>query len=92
VGGRTEREPLLELLAVRKGDEGRRMRPELLLEIPRPGELLLSVGVRSGSKTDERTGERGGNDSSSGFRGVRTLLGEPEGLSERRRSWGERSM
>lgn len=70
---------------LRKGDDGRRIR--LFVETPRLGELLRSLWVRSGSRTEDRTGEGGGNASSSGFRGARTLLGDPEGLSGRR-NWG----
>lgn len=51
-----------------------------LVKLPKLGELLRSACRRSGSKTDVRTGEGGGKASSSGLRGVRTLLGEPEGL------------
>jgi len=47
------------------------------------GELLLSACRLSLSKTEVRTGEGGGNTSSTGFRGVRCLFGEPEGLSGR---------
>ena len=66
--------------ALRSGEGGRRSLGTLLVETPRIGELLRSGCLRSGSRTEVRTGEGGGNDSSRGFRGVRILLGEPEGL------------
>lgn len=62
-----------------RGETGRRTLGTLV-ELPRLGELLRSECLRSGSSTDVLTGEAGGKASSSGFRGVRTLLGEPEGL------------
>lgn len=74
---------------VLRGDDGRRSRAGVLDEKPRIGELLrLSPCLRSGSSTDVRTGEIGGKASSAGFRGIRTRLGDPEGLVWRR--WGEK--
>lgn len=47
------------------------------------GELLRSrLPLRSGSMTELRTGDEG-KASSTGFRGVRTRLGEPDGLPGR---------
>lgn len=85
VDGMAVREPVLECDRFRRGEEGRRRRA--LVDTPRLGELLLSLCRRSGSKTDDRTGEGGGKASSAGFRGVRTRLGEPDGLAGR--IWGE---
>ena len=82
---------MLECATLRRGEDGRRSRWGLLVEIPKLGEVLPSRWVRSGSMTDDRTGDEGGNASSSGFRGTRTLLGEPDGLSGRR-SWGDKRM
>lgn len=77
---------------LRSGDEGLRRRPVLFVETPRMGELLPSWRGRwcSGSRTEERMGDSGGNASSRGFRGVRWPPeaeregdpgGPPEGLS-----------
>lgn len=84
VDGGMDSDPVLECAMLRRGEDGRRSRWGLLVETPRLGELLLSRWARSGSMTDDRTGDGGGNASSSGFRETRTLLGEPEGLSGRR--------
>lgn len=84
VEGKTERELVLGGAKLRSGDAGRR-RFMVLKEVPRIGEVLLSPGVdrRSGSRTEVRTGDVGGNASSTGFRGVRTRLGDPDGLAGR---------
>jgi hypothetical protein len=50
------------------------------------GELLPSGIFRSWSRTETRVGEEG-NPSSTGFRGMRIRLGDPEGLCGR--IWGE---
>ncbi len=47
------------------------------------GELLRSTCRLSLSSTEDRTGEGGGYASSTGFRGTRCLLGDPDGLSGR---------
>lgn len=85
VEGKSERELVLEGAKLRSGDAGRRRRFMVLIEEPRIGEVLLSPGVdlRSVSRTEVRTGDVGGNASSTGFRGVRTRLGDPEGLAGR---------
>lgn len=83
--GTPGREPVLECARLRRGDEG-------LLSLgadsptPRFGALLLSVSFRSVSRTETRVGDEG-NDSSAGFRGTRTRLGDPDGLWGR--NWGE---
>jgi hypothetical protein len=46
------------------------------------GELLLSVDLLSGSRTETRVGEEG-KTSSTGFRGMRIRPGDPEGLCGR---------
>lgn len=85
VDGYVFSDPVLEWVTVRRGDEGLRSRAGVLVETPRIGELLrLSPCLLSGSRTDERTGEMGGKASSMGFLGIRTRLGEPEGLAGRR--------
>lgn len=89
VEGYVTNDPVLEWVTVRRGDEGRRSRAGVLVETPKMGELLLlSPCLRSGSRTEARTGEVGGKDSSVGFRGARTRLGELEGLAGRC-CWGE---
>lgn len=86
--GRVGRDPVLDWERFRIGDEGRRTRVNVpLVEVPNTGEPLLSAGNRSWSRTDVRTGDVIGNDSSTGFRGVRTLLGDCAGLAGRK--WGE---
>lgn len=78
------KEPVLELDMARKGDAGRCSRAGVLVEVPKMGELLLrSPWRRSGSRTEARTGDVGGKDSSTGFRGMRIRLGEFEGLAGR---------
>ena len=87
VGGNVPREPVLEDVKARRGEDGRRSRAGVLVEAPIMGELLrLSPCRCSGSRTDVRTGEMGGKASSAGFRGIRIRLGDPEGLPGRR--WG----
>jgi hypothetical protein len=65
----------------RKGEEVRRRR-DMLAEDVSPGEVLLSEGCLSWSRTDVRTGDVRGNPSSAGFLGVRERLGD-EGLAGR---------
>lgn len=70
---------------LRRGEDGRRSRFGVLMEAPRIGELLrLSPCLRSGSRIEVLIGDVGGKASSAGFRGMRTRLGEPEGLAGRR--------
>lgn len=83
-GGSMGMEPVLECVTLRRGDDGRRIRAGVLVEIPMTGELLLLSGWRrSGSRTDDRMGDVGGKASSTGFRGIRTRLGDCEGLAGR---------
>ena len=51
--------------------------------MPRIGELLRSPCLLSASSTEVRIGESGGKLSSAGFRGVRVLLGDLDGLEGR---------
>lgn len=66
----------------RNGEAGRLIRPNvILLEVtPKLGELLRSESRRSGSWTEIRVGDGGGNASSAGFLGTRARLGVPVGL------------
>lgn len=79
---------MLEDVNVRRGEDGRRSRAGVLVETPMMGEVLRRSCICSGSRTEVRTGEIGGKASSAGFRGIRTLLGDPEGLPGR--CWGEK--
>lgn len=78
-------ELLLEGGMDRKGDDVLRRRDEEdELDRLRLGERLRSdEDRRSPSNTDDRTGEVNGNPSSAGLRGVRTRLGEADGLAGR---------
>jgi len=71
-------EPAFEWARWRRGDEGLLSRDD---ERPRPrfGALLLSDNFRSVSWIETRVGDEG-NPSSTGFRGTRMRLGDPEGL------------
>lgn len=74
-------------MKLRRGEDGRRSRAGVLVEVPIMGEVLrFSPCLCSGSRTEVRMGEMGGKASSAGFRGIRTLLGDPEGLPGR--CWG----
>jgi len=64
---------------LRSGEVGRRRRAAEV-ETPKLGELLLSRWARSGSRTEDLTGDGGGKVSSTGLRGIRILLGDPLGL------------
>lgn len=82
--GKVGRDPVLDWEKFRIGDEVLRTRVNVpLVETPSTGEPLLSAGSLSWSRTDVRTGDVIGNDSSTGFRGVRTLLGDCAGLAGR---------
>lgn len=78
-------ELLLEGGIDRKGDDVLRRRDEEdELVRPKLGDRLRSEDDRrSPSSTDDRTGEVSGKPSSAGFRGVRTRLGEADGLAGR---------
>jgi hypothetical protein len=79
--GKPDTEPVPGCETCLRGDEGRRCLLLMLFEDAtlKFGELFRSVMVRSSSRTEVRTGEVG-KASSTCFRGVRTLLGDPDGL------------
>lgn len=84
---------MLEDVKDRRGEDGRRSRAGVLVEMPIMGEVLRLSCLCSGSITEVRTGEIGGKDSSAGFRGIRTLLGDADGLPgrcwDKNRIWPE---
>jgi hypothetical protein len=87
VDGKAEYSVAAGWLMWRRGDDGRCKRAAALLGGPRPGEVLRSWWW---SRTDDRTGDTGGKDSSTDLRGGRIRWGEPRGLSGR--AWGRKRM